>query len=119
MLQYILVGAEDHLKKFAFSEFFEVEGNKGKLGDYGLPPACDVQIRVRPVLGFKEAAPEPGRVEQVEDGLMELVERARKQILGGSDPERKWTRAKRKDVARLPGPGPTGRKRLAVGGSEN
>jgi hypothetical protein len=108
-LQYILVGAEDHLKKFAFREFFEV---KGKLGDYGLPPACDVQIRVRPVLGFKKALPELGRIERVEDGLMELVERARKQILEGSGAERRWRRGKRKDTARLPEP--AGRKRLAV-----
>jgi hypothetical protein len=98
-LQYILVGSEDHLKEFAFSEFFEV---KGKLGDYGLPPACDVRIRVRRVLGHREAAPEPGHVERVSDGLMELVERARKQILEGSGSSRKWARGKRKDVARLP-----------------
>lgn len=102
------------MKKFAFREFFEVIG---KLGDYGLPPKCEVRVRVRPVLGVREAAPELGRVERVEDGLMELVERARKQILEGSGPERKWSRGKRKDGARLPGP--MGRKRLAVGGSES
>jgi hypothetical protein len=111
-LQYILVGAEDHLKQFAFSEFFEA---KGKLGDYGLAPACDVRVRVRRVLGHKEAAPEPGHVERVSDGLMKLVERARKQILEGSGSSRKWTRGKRKDMAELPKP--VGRKHLAVCGS--
>jgi hypothetical protein len=113
-LQYILVGAEDHLKKFAFREFFEV---KGKRGDYGLPPKCDVRVRVRPVLGVIEVVPEMGRVQRVEDGLMELVERARKQILEGPGPERKWRRGKRKDMARLPGR--AGRNRLAVGGLES
>ena len=75
------------MKKFAFREFFEVIG---KLGDYGLPPKCEVRVRVRPVLGVREAAPELGRVERVEDGLMELVERARKQILEGSGEEEGW-----------------------------
>lgn len=97
------------MKEFAFAEFFEV---KGRLGDYGLPPACDVRIRVRRMLGHREAAPEPGHVERISDGLMELVERARRQILEGSGSSRKWTRGKSKDVARLPKA--VGRKRRAV-----
>lgn len=81
-LQYVLVGTKGHLEGPAFAKFFEK--CQGKPGGLGLPPSCDVQISVRRLLGFREAAPEPGRVERVSDVLMGLVGRAQRQILGRS-----------------------------------
>jgi hypothetical protein len=77
-LQYVLVGSELYLGGFGISEFFD---SKGRLGDFGLPPSCDVQIRIRRLL-------QPGRVEQIYDVLMMLTERARWQILHRSRPGR-------------------------------
>ena len=77
-LQYILVGSTQDLGGYGFSEFFDT---KGRLGNFGLPPACEVQIRVRRLLRPGETAPPPGQVEQIPDRLLALMEQARRQIL--------------------------------------
>jgi len=80
-LQYILVGSTQDLGGYGFSEFFDT---KGRLGNFGLPPACEVQIRVRRLLRPGETAPPPGQVEQIPDRLLALMEQARRQILDRS-----------------------------------
>ena len=87
-LQYVLVGFNDylnvHLEQLAFERFLEGER---KRVDFGLPPSCDVRITIRRLLRGHETAPESGS-ERISYGLMESMERARKQMLGGSRPPR-------------------------------
>ena len=87
-LQYVLVGVNDdlnhHLEQLAFEKFL---GGERKRVDFGLPPSCDVRITIRRLLRDHETAPESGS-ERISYGLMESMERARKQMLGGSRPPR-------------------------------